>query len=495
MNDELAPVRKEIDEIDGQLTALLKKRMLCSAKVADIKQNAGLPICVPKREKALLEHIEALSGERFAPYIGRIYRDILSESREYQRKRMRCGLVGEKLPYSFSPQIHALLAGYEYELFELKPDEMRRFFSAAEFHGVNVTIPYKKAAMAFCDELTEAAEHVGCVNTVLRRDDGTLLGHNTDYAGFAWLLDNSGIDIRGKKAIVLGTGGASMTVQAVLHDRGVRELIVVSRSGNINYENIYEHSDAVLLVNATPAGTYPNNGECLVDLKLLQGLECVLDVVYNPSKTALLLQAEELGLRHSNGLGMLVVQAVAASELFTGRSYDPETIRAVISRIERQEKNILLVGMPGSGKSSVGRAVAEMMGRKFYDTDEMIEKKAGLSIPEIFSVFGEDHFRALEHSVLEDVTKRSGAVIATGGGAVTKEKNIRLLRQNSTVVWLKRELSLLPCDGRPLSEASSLNEMYGKRKQMYQRAADISIENDCRSPKETAEKLIGVVMG
>ncbi len=400
---------------------------------------------------------------------------------------MICGLLGEKLGHSYSPQIHSMLGGYEYRLFERDSSELDAFFADTGWQGVNVTIPYKRSAMSYCDFISERAQRIGCVNTIVRRD-GKLYGYNTDYDGFLALVRLSGLEVSGKKALILGSGGASLTAQCVLRELGA-EPVVISRSGENNYENIYEHKDALLLVNASPVGMYPNNGECRVELARLPSLRCVLDLVYNPMRTRLMLDAQRLGIKALGGLHMLVAQAAAASGLFTGA--EPEHSETEIySAIEREMQNIILIGMPGSGKSTVGAALAARLGRKFIDIDDEIVRAEGVSIPEIFARGGEDEFRVVEHRVLERFTRLSGAVIASGGGAVTREDNIDLLRQNSFVVWLRRDLDKLPTDGRPLSQRGSLEAMYARRRPLYEAASDFPADNN-GTVSESAEAIIG----
>lgn len=304
-----------------------------------------------------------------------------------------------------------------------------------------------------------------------------------------WLLNSTGMDIRGKKAVVLGTGGASLTVQTVLKDLGAEEIVVVSRSGKNNYTNIADHSDAALLVNATPVGMYPNNGECLVDLNVLPNLECVLDAVYNPAKTKLLSESEKRGIPCANGLGMLVSQAKAAAELFTGKKIDDDIIPDIIAAVERQTKNIVLVGMPGCGKTAVGRSLAKLTGRKLFDTDEIVVSRTGWSISDIFGTDGEETFREYEREALAECTKQSGTVISCGGGAVLKSENVELMRQNSYVVWLRRDVDLLPREGRPLSANADLRAMYELREPHYRMAADLTVENDS-TPENAAKRII-----
>ena len=403
--------------------------------------------------------------------------------------KKRCGLIGEKLGHSFSPAIHGKLADYEYRLYELSPEQLGPFLEKKEFDGLNVTIPYKKTVIPYCDELTEAAKSIGSVNTIVKRADGTLLGHNTDYDGIMWLLKNAGAQVQGKKAVVLGTGGASLTVQAALRNLGAAQVVVISRSGEDNYENIARHSDAKILINATPVGMYPKTGVCPVSLDTFTALEGVFDVVYNPAKTQLLLEAEKRGIPCANGLGMLVAQAKAACERFTGQPVADEKVYTIKAEMERTTRNVMLIGMPGSGKSTVGAALAESLGRRLVDVDERIVEMAGCSIPEIFAKDGEEGFRQIEHQALCEVSKESGLVIATGGGVVTRPENLDPMRQNSLIVWLLRDTALLPKDGRPLSQANSLTEMFKVREPLYRAAADCIADNN-GSLEDTVKQIL-----
>ena len=403
--------------------------------------------------------------------------------------KKRCGLIGEKLGHSFSPAIHGKLADYEYKLYELSPGQLGPFLEKKEFDGLNVTIPYKKTVIPYCDELTEAAKSIGSVNTIVKRPDGTLLGHNTDYDGIMWLLKNAGAQVKGKKAVVLGTGGASLTVQAALRNLGAAQVVVISRSGEENYENIARHADAKILINATPVGMYPKTGVSPVDLDVFTALEGVFDVVYNPAKTQLLLEAEKRGIPCANGLGMLVAQAKAACERFTGQPIDDEKVYTIKAEMERNTRNVMLIGMPGSGKSTVGAALAESLGRRLVDVDERIVEMAGCSIPEIFAKDGEEGFRQIEHQALCEVSKESGLVIATGGGVVTRPENLDPMRQNSLIVWLLRDTALLPKDGRPLSQTNSLTEMFNVREPLYRAAADCIADNN-GSLEDTVKQIL-----
>ena len=407
-------------------------------------------------------------------------------------EKKRCGLIGEKLGHSFSPAIHGMLSDYEYKLYELSPEQVGPFLEAKAYDGLNVTIPYKKTVIPYCDELTDAARSIGSVNTIVKRPDGTLLGHNTDYDGFLWLLKNAGAKVEGKKAVVLGTGGASVTVQAALRDLGAAQVVVVSRSGGDNYENIARHADAKILVNATPVGMYPKTGVSPVDLDVFTALEGVFDVIYNPAKTRLLLEAEKRGIPCANGLGMLVAQAKAAAERFTGKLIDDEKVYTIRAELQRSTRNILLIGMPGSGKSTVGAALAEKLGRRLVDADALIVEKAGCTIPEIFEKDGEEGFRRIEHEVLCEISKESGLVIATGGGVVTRPENMDPMRQNSLIVWLLRDLNKLPRDGRPLSQKNPLAEMFKVREPLYRAAADCIADNN-GSLEDTVNQILEAV--
>ena len=390
---------------------------------------------------------------------------------------MRCGLLGEHLTHSYSPQIHALLGEYSYELFEVAPDALADFLRSDRFDCLNVTIPYKRAVVEFCATLSDAARALGSVNTLVRRPDGTLHGENTDLDGFRWLLERNGGVQPGEKALVLGTGGASQTVQAVLCAAGA-EVTVLSRRGEQNYSTLGAHADATLVVNATPVGMYPNNGARLIDLDLLPQCRCVLDLIYNPARTRLLLDAEERKIRCENGLSMLVAQAKRAAELFTGKMIPDAVCTDILRTLEREMHNVILIGMPGCGKTSVGTLLAQRLGRLFFDADAEIERRLGCTIPAFFAREGENAFRAVETQVLAELGKRSGCVIATGGGCVTRPENYELLHQNGTLVWLRRDLSALPVDGRPISRSRALSELYREREPLYRRFADICVEND-----------------
>lgn len=403
---------------------------------------------------------------------------------------MEYGLIGEKLGHSYSQMIHARLADYRYELKEVAPERLDAFIEARNFRGLNVTIPYKQAVMKHCAELSPEAMEVGSVNTLIVRPDGSLYGHNTDIDGFIYMLRRGEIDPAGAKAVILGSGGTSLTARAALTRLGAREIVTVSRKGPVDYAALYaEHADAEILVNATPVGMYPKNGVSPVELDRLPNVRGVADVIYNPEKTALILAARAKGIPAVSGLSMLVAQAREAAELFAGRAIPAGRVEDIVSEIGAQTLNLILVGMPGCGKTTLGQAVAAALHREFVDCDAEIVRRAGKSIPEIFAQDGEGAFRALESGVMADVCRGHGLVISTGGGAVLRAENRDAMRQNGRVCLIRRALALLPRDGRPLSASEdAVARLWEARRAAYETAADFPVEND-GTVEEAAEKI------
>jgi shikimate dehydrogenase len=388
-----------------------------------------------------------------------------------------CGLLGEKLSHSFSPQIHAEFGSYEYRLFEKKLAELEDFLTYGDFDGLNVTIPYKKAVIPFCGNLSETARLIGSVNTIIRQPDGSLYGDNTDFFGFSYLLEKAGINSGQGKTLVLGSGGSSVTVQAVLRHRGAEEIIVVSRTGIDNYENLEKHRNAKWLINTTPVGMYPNNGiSPITDLGIFSGCQGLADLIYNPARTELMALAEESDIPAFNGLTMLVAQAKKSAELFLSANIPDEEIERITAKIAGLSLNIVLIGMPGCGKTSIGKVLAKKLGRNFVDTDEVITKNAGKPIQSIFAEDGEDAFRTLEHYALQTACKESGLVIATGGGVVTRSVNRRVISQNSVVIFLDREISQLPTSGRPLSQRDGIESLAAIRLPLYIQWSDYIVK-------------------
>lgn len=416
-----------------------------------------------------------------------------------QKTPLRAGLLGEHLSHSFSPRIHKALVGdrYTYELFERAPDGLEAFLRGDEWDAINVTIPYKQAVMPYLDEISPEAERIGAVNTITRLPDGRLRGDNTDYFGFDHTLKACGVQVRGKKALVLGNGGAAATAVAVLTDRGA-EVVLLGRNekavGGIipePYEGVSErHPDGAIIVNCTPVGMYPRLvGQSPIELKGLSGVEAVLDMIYNPARTALLQEAMGLGIPACNGLLMLVAQAKRAAEIFLGEDISDDVISPIMDSISRETQNIILIGMPGCGKTTVGTALAKALHRPLVDTDAMIVKKAGRSIPEIFAADGEEVFRALETEAVREAGMMSGAVISTGGGVVTRERNFPPLSQNGRIVFIHRATENLPVDGRPLSQATPLSDLYAKRLPLYRAFAEVDVENN-----GTVEDTVGKIL-
>ena len=397
------------------------------------------------------------------------------------------GLLGEKLSHSFSPLIHKFFYPDPYTLFEVEKENLDAFFKEGAFDGINVTIPYKKAVIPYLGELSSAAQKLQNVNTIIKKADGTLFGDNTDYFGLLKMAEKVNISFKDKKVLVLGSGGAGQTAHFAAKSEGAREVLLVSRKGEVNYENIKEHQDADIIVNATPVGMYPNCGTSPVNLEIFKNLKGVLDLIYNPSKTALILKAEKMGIPYANGLYMLIFQAMRAAEIFSGNSFSSDLADKIAKKIEGETKNILLIGMPGCGKSSVGSALSKMLSKEFIDTDDEIFRLTGKTPAKIIKEEGEDAFRRLETSVFEKVSKESGKIISAGGGIVTREENFPLAKQNSTCIWLLRDLSLLDTTNRPLSEKDGVLKLYQQRKNLYEKFSDLKTE--CIGIKETAKKI------
>ena len=399
---------------------------------------------------------------------------------------LQCGLLGRKLAHSYSPAIHEALGGYRYALFEVEPPDIAAFMERKDLHGFNVTIPYKQEALAYCRELSLEAAKIGSVNTMLRMSGGGFFGDNTDVAGFKKMVKKSGLAVSGKKVIVFGKGGSSLTVCHVMKELGAAELVVVSRQDN-NGEFLSRHGDADILVNTTPVGMYPDTGRTPVSLERFPRLEGVFDLIYNPARTLLMMEAEERGLPNTGGLSMLVGQAAAAWEIFTGQKTDEAKEQTVMRNLIRRMENIVLIGMPGSGKTTLGQLLAKKLNKPLIDTDAEIEKMSGFSIPEIFEQEGEAGFRERETEVLKKFGRESGLVLATGGGCVTREENYRHLRQNGIIIFIERNINDLERKGRPLSQGD-LYTMYEKRLPLYRCFADHAVRNE-GEVFDVAEKL------
>lgn len=407
---------------------------------------------------------------------------------------MKYGLIGEHLTHSYSCEIHAQIADYEYELHELRPDELGDFLKKREFCGINVTIPYKQAVMPYLDEISESAKRIGAVNTIVNRG-GRLIGDNTDFPGMLALARHAGVDMKGKKVLILGTGGASKTAHALAEYMGCASVSYVSRSGkdgSISYdEAISHHADAQVIINATPAGMYPRQDGVPIDVSTFPKLCGVLDAVYNPLRTNLILDARERGIAAEGGLYMLAAQAVYASAIFRDKPLDESLIDKAFLSVRNAKRNIVLVGMPSCGKTTVGGILARLSGMELADTDEHIVKKIGMPISEFFAKYGEAEFRKIEKETVAELAAEGGRIIATGGGAVLDGDNVRALRRNGVIVFLDRAVhNLVATDDRPLSsERSKLEKLYAERYDVYRMAAELIIDAN-RTPEEEAREIL-----
>ncbi len=404
----------------------------------------------------------------------------------------RFGLLGEHLGHSLSPQIHRFFGDYPYELIEKQPEELKAFFHRPAYRAVNVTIPYKKAVIPFCDVLDETARRIGSVNTVCF-DGDAIRGYNTDYAGFRYLLESNAVPVKGRKALVLGSGGSSVTACCVLRDMEAGEVVVISRSGENHYGNLHRHADAQLIVNTTPVGMFPHNLQAPVSLAGFPQCEAVVDIIYNPLKTQLLMEAEAKGLLAVNGMTMLVAQGKCAAELFLKQPIANTVVQSAVQAMNRRFSGVVLVGMPGCGKSTVGRLLAKALNRPFVDTDSQIEQRLGTAIPDYIARCGEAAFRDCEEQVVAEIGKQLGQVVATGGGAVLRQTNRLALRQNAIVVFLERPLNELATAGRPLSRGgAALEALYEQRLPLYRETADLAIAVE-KDPASTCRRILEVL--
>ncbi len=391
---------------------------------------------------------------------------------------MEYGLIGKNINYSFSPYIHSLL-GYDYGVINIEREKLSDFFAKKDFSGVNVTVPYKKEVIKHLDKVDETALRCGAVNTVIN-DNGVLTGYNTDFCGLDEALKRAGIILRGRNVLIAGSGGASDTAKFLAEVSEAKSVKVVSRKGEINYENVYENADTEVIIDATPVGTTPNFGEKILDLSQFPNLTGVFDLTYNPLKTALIKQAKSLGLRSDNGLYMLVKQACSASELFKKTPVSSKKCDYIYEKVKKSMANIVLIGMPGCGKTTVGKKLAEITGRELFDVDEIIEKEEKTTIAEIFAKKGEKYFRTREKETVKRLSLLTGKVIATGGGSVTDYENTDYLGRNGIFVWIKRDLSLLCSDGRPLlsDDIEERGKLFSERKPFYEKVADITVNGN-----------------
>ena len=407
---------------------------------------------------------------------------------------MRYGLLGEKLGHSFSKDIHNSLGEYSYDLIEVRRDKLEEFIQKREFCGLNVTIPYKEVVIPYLDGIDEMAKAIGAVNTIVNRD-GRLYGYNTDFYGMEMLFSHAKIDPADKVVAILGSGGTSKTAEAVVRHLGARETVKVSRGrkdGAIGYDELYERADEVdIIVNTTPLGMFPNTDGCAIDWSKFKNVSGVIDAVYNPLRTRLIIEAEKRGIRAEGGLYMLVAQAVRASEIFTNTKYEERTTEKVYRRILREKENIVLIGMPASGKSTIGRILEKKLGKKVLDSDKIIERNAKKSIPDIFRDEGEATFRNMEAEVIAKLSDECGIIISTGGGSILREKSVDNLKKNGRLYFIDRPLpQLIPTKSRPLaSTAEDIEKRFNERYGIYSSVADVRIDANGSAPM-AADKII-----
>ncbi len=411
---------------------------------------------------------------------------------------MRYGLIGEKLGHSFSAEIHPKIADYEYELKEIAREDVKDFIEAKDFCGINVTIPYKQTVIPYLDYIDEKAKSIGAVNTIVN-NDGVLCGYNTDFGGLLALINRVTNDLSGKKALILGDGGASLTAQAVLKHLNAKEIYVVSLyegEGKISYEKAQKsHTDANIIINATPVGMYPRVDGSAINIDEFNNLSLVVDVVYNPLRTDLIIAAQKKGVAAISGLYMLIAQAVLAAGYFTGKEFGREVIDNIYDEMVAKKRNIVLTGMPGSGKSTIGKILSDKLNMPFIDTDAEIIKKTGKEITKIFAELGESGFRKIESEVIAEVSLRDGCVVSTGGGAILNDDNIRHLRHNGLVFFLDRSLDeLIPTSDRPLANSKeSIVKRYNERIDIYRSANDYAVK--VTNPDTTAQSIIDLLKG
>jgi Shikimate 5-dehydrogenase len=391
-------------------------------------------------------------------------------------KEKQYGLLGKALKHSYSKEIHESFGKYNYELFQVEPEDLGSFLIKEELAGLNVTIPYKKEVIKYCETLSEAAVEIGAVNTMVRQQNGAWAGYNTDHAGFLYLLEQAKITLKNKKVLIFGSGGTFLTASYAARKEGASEIVCISRTGENNYENLHLHKDAQILINTTPVGMFPHIDKEVASINEFPLCEGVIDVIYNPLRTRLVLQAKEKGIPAIGGLGMLVKQAVQAYSLFMGEGLPKETTREILKELYKQKENIVLTGMPGCGKTAIGKLLAESMQREFIDTDEMIFKETGRTAEELINTEGEHYFRQYEKEIVKKVSVQTGIVIATGGGAVLDEENVTTLKQNGRVYFIERDIEKLAVLGRPLSK--NIQQLYIERCEIYQETADVKIENN-----------------
>ena len=492
----LEELRRQIDAADKDILDAFDRRLAAVKCIGELKKIQGKPVYDEKREKEKIDRLEKMAGFESKPYIERLYTEIMGIAKDLEYRPM-FGVLGKSLPHTYSPEIHSMITtDYAYTVIEREENELNALWEQGRsgiYGGFNVTIPYKKNAFAMCDELTPCARESGAVNTVVFREDKTSLGANTDVYGFKYMLKSSGIDPEGRNVLILGTGGASAAVNTALKELNAGSIRFVSRSGEINYTNVYDEcADAEVIVNCTPVGMYPEIMNSPIDITKFGKLEAVADLIYNPSCTKLLYDAKKAGLKCAGGLKMLVAQAFKASAFFRGAADDEAAESAVdeadIARVtevlENKMKNITIIGMPGSGKSELARELSVRLNRDVVDLDDEFTAVYGKTPAEVIREDGEEAFRRMESEVAAAQLAKSGIIISCGGGIVVKEENHFPLKCNSTVIYNERPLEVLCGMDRPLTAQNGVEALYDQRKDAYESLADIVISVGRKDTRE-----------
>ncbi|MBQ7702789.1 MAG: chorismate synthase [Firmicutes bacterium] len=487
--DTLEGLRREIDEEDKLILDALDRRMSAVRKIGRIKAENGLPVRDEKREQEILSDLE--------PYQQEIMSKIMEISLAEQS--IPFGLLGRKLGHSLSPVLHEMIGEetghpYEYVLFEKEPEELEEFIKHGSWAGLNVTIPYKTEVMKYLDELSPEAEAIGAVNTIVRRN-GKLKGFNTDYFGFKKMLEKNGVDVQGKKCMVLGNGGASKAAAYVLAGKGASEVNVLTHEAITEGRALRDNPNAQILVNATPVGMYPDTEGSPVNPGAFPRLEWAVDLVYNPFRTSLLCQAKRSLIDVVPGLDMFVYQGIYSAMLFTTLSFDDKDAMEdrIAQKIRLWRENVILIGMPGAGKTMVGQAIARKLGREFIDTDEMIELRSGRTISDIINGEGEDYFRSLEIQAAMEAGRQTGVVVSTGGGIINREDNYYEFARNGRIVFLDRDVNTLEVAGRPISLATGVNRLYEMRLPLYESWADERVTVTDSDPEANADMVLEIL--
>lgn len=491
----LEELRREIDAADKDILDAFARRLQTAKSIGELKRIEGKPVYDAAREDEKIKRLEKLADPQSEPYIGRLYKEIMGIAKDLEERPL-FGVLGKSLPHTYSPSIHSMITSdYAYTVIQKEESELAELWEQGKrgvYGGFNVTIPYKKIAYEMCDELIGCASFLGAVNTVVFRDKRAI-GANTDVYGFEYMLRSSDIDPSGKVVLILGTGGASAAVNEALKRLGAADIRFVSRTGEINYGNVYDKcKDAKIIVNCTPVGMYPDIDKSPVDISKFESLYAVADIIYNPSCTRLLYDARKAGLKTAGGLKMLVAQAFKASAFFKTAASDEEAeasidealIGKVSRELEMRMKNVTIIGMPGSGKTWFARALGKHLGREVVDLDLAYADKYGKTCAETLKEEGEEVFRQREMIVAKEYLSKSGLVISCGGGTVVKEENHFPIKCNSLVVYNERPLNVLSMNNRPLSASKGAQQLFEERRGFYESLADVTMHVDEMETRE-----------